>query len=196
MSDENTPESGEQAASRFDALPGKLERTGTHRLPSGRRRFVTFAWAALATGVLVAVGTMGLFAYNGKLDIIHWLFPNTVPTASPVPTAPPTVDPKMAVNVLNGTSREGLATEVGDKLVAGGWTVAARTNSSETDVKKTMVFYAVKTYEGAARGVCDTLGKPCQIKFTSAFANSGSPLTVVVGNNYPLPTEPATDTAN
>jgi len=184
MTNESTSDNGPDNQSRLDALPVELERTGAHRAPSGRRRFVTFAWAALATGILVAVGTMGLYAYNGKLDIVHWLFPNTGPTASPVPTVPATVDPKMAVNVLNGTNREGLATEVGDKLVAGGWTVAARTNSSETDVKRTMVFYAVKSYEGAARGVCKTLGNPCQIKFTSAFANSGSPLTVVVGNNY------------
>ena len=173
---------------RLDALPETLERTGIHRAPSGRRRIVTFAWAALATGILVAVGTMGLFAYNGKLDIIHWLFPNTSPTDGPNPTVLPTVDPKLTISVLNGTAREGLATEVGDKLVAGGWTVAARSNSSETDVKKTMVFYAVKTFAGAALGVCQTLGDPCEVKFTSAFGNSASPLTLVVGNNFPAGT--------
>ncbi len=163
-------------------------RAGAHRVAGIRAGWIVFAWAALATGVLTAAGTMGLFAYNGKLDIIHWIFPG--PTASPTPTAPPTVDPAMHITILNGTDRAGLATEVATTLTADGWTIGTASNSSETNVKRTLVFYAVPTYEGAARGACDSLGSVCDIKLTNAFATSGSELTMVIGADYVAPVVP------
>ena len=171
---------------RFDELPTQIDRGGSHRTLRRRRGGVTFAWAALSTGILVALGTMGLYAYNGKLDVVHFLFPGTVATAKPVPTAAPTIDPKAPIAVLNGTATEGLATTVGDILAKAGLTVSSRANSSETTVKRTMVFYSAKSAEGAARGACKALGAPCLIKFTNAYANSGSTLTMVVGANFPV----------
>jgi len=191
MTNEYSAPDTDQSASSAPEAPARLERTGAHRAPVARRRWVTFAWAALATGLLVAVGTLGLFAYNGKLDIVAWLFPNGGGAATPTATAAPTVDPKMKINVLNGTARPGLAAEAGATLEKAGWVVAAKSSSNETTVKKTMVFYAVATYEGAARGVCQSLAAPCQIKFTQAFASSDVPLTLVIGANFPA-SSPAT----
>jgi hypothetical protein len=169
---------------RFDELPEGVDRRGAHRAPLVRRRAVTFAWAALVTGLLVGAGTIGLFAVNGKLDVVGFLLPGLRPTASAAPTAPPTVDAKMTVNVLNGTATEGLASEVGDKLAHAGVAIGSKSNSSETTVKHTMVFYGQKSYEGGARGVCKALASTCSIKFTNAYATSGTPLTLVVGNDY------------
>lgn len=166
---------------RFDSVPEDVARRGSHRAPIVRRRVVTFGWSALATGVLVLAGTLGLFASTGKLDLLSFL---PAPSATPVPTAAPTVDPKMAVNILNGTPTEGLSSQVGDKLAKAGVTVGTKSNSSETTVTKTMVFYGTKTYEGAARGVCNALGSACIIKFTSAYATSTAPLTMVIGSDY------------
>jgi hypothetical protein len=175
----NTPE-----RDRFDELPDGIDRRGAHRAPLARRRGITFAWAALITGLLVGAGTIGLFAINGKLDVIGFLLPGLRPTASAAPTAPPTVDAKMTVNVLNGTAKDGLASQVGDKLAKAGLTIGTKSNSSETTVKHTMVFYAQKSYEGAARGVCQALASTCSIKLTQAYATGGSPLTLVVANDY------------
>lgn len=200
MSNEQPTDYVADSSAPNQSTPVLLDRTGAHRAPVARRRWVTFAWAALATGLLVAIGTLGLFAYNGKLDVMGWLFPNGG-SATPTPTVPPTIDAKMSVNVINGTPRAGLAAEAADKLHNAGWTISARSNSDETTVKKTMVFYAVPTYEGAARGVCQSLGNPCQVKFTSAFSTSGAPLTVVIGADYATNSAPTiapttTPTAN
>ncbi|MEN9752270.1 MAG: hypothetical protein RLZZ600_1317 [Actinomycetota bacterium] len=169
---------------RFDELPDGIDRRGSHRAPLVRRRVVTFAWAALVTGLLVGAGTIGLFAMNGKLDVVGFLLPGLKPTPSAIPTAAPTVDAKMTVNVLNGTATEGLASQVGEKLAAAGITVGTKSNSSETTVKHTMVFYSQKSSEGAARGVCKALASTCSIKFTSAYAASSAPLTLVMGKDY------------
>lgn len=178
----NTPEKD-----RFDELPLSVDRRGSHRAPIARRRAITFAWAALITGVLVLGGTIGLFASSGKLDVIAFLIPGARPAATPTPTAVPTVDAKMAINILNGTETEGLSSQVGDVLSKAGLTVGTKSNSSETSIKKTMVFYAQKSYEGAARGACKALGATCTIKFTNAYATSGAPLTMVIGSDYLTP---------
>jgi hypothetical protein len=172
---------------RFDELPLSVERRGSHRAPVARRRAVTFAWAALITGVLVLGGTIGLFASSGKLDVIAFLLPGIKPASTPTPTAVPTVDAKMTVNILNGTATEGLSSKVGDILAKAGVAVGTKSNSSETTVAKTMVFYGQKSFEGAARGTCQALGATCAIKFTNAYAASGAPLTMVIGSDYLAP---------
>lgn len=178
----NTPEKD-----RFDELPLAVERRGSHRAPLAHRKAVTFAWSALVTGVLVLAGTIGLFASTGKIDVLSFLLPGISPASTPVPTAAPTVDAKMTINILNGTATEGLSTKVGEVLSKAGLTVGTKSNSSETTVAKTMVFYGQKSYEGAARGACNALGATCIIKFTNAYATSGAPLTMVVGNDYLAP---------
>jgi predicted Zn-dependent protease len=96
------------------------------------------------------------------------------------------------VNVFNATPAVGLATTVGEQLTAAGVRVGVKSNASVTDTKKTIVFYSTQGAEGAARGVCVALKNSCQIKFTSAYASSEAPLTLVLGADFRVPTaEPA-----
>jgi hypothetical protein len=127
---------------------------------------------------------------NGKLQA--FIFPLITPSPTPTPTANPTVAPDVLVNVFNATPVVGLATTVGDELAAAGVLVGVKSNASVTDATKTIVFYSTKSTEGAARGVCVALKNSCEIKFTSAYASSQAPLTLVLGSDYVVPTaEPA-----
>src|SRR4051794_34201985 len=104
---------------RFDKPPADLQRVGAHRAPRpGGRGWIAFAWAALATGVLVAVGVVAMFAINNSVVFNPFAggTPAPSPTASPTPTVQPTTDPSVTVIVLNGTTVDGLATQVGDLL--------------------------------------------------------------------------------
>jgi hypothetical protein len=85
---------------------------------------------------------------------------------------------------LNGTSSQGLASKVGDGLTAAGFTVGNSSNSNQTSVEKTIVFYSETSLEGAARGVCKALAHTCAVKFTSAYAGNGTALTLVLGADY------------
>jgi len=172
---------------RFDDVPPEVQRVGAHR-SSGRTwsPWFIFAWAALITGLIVGGSSAYIFGSSGKLQA--FLFPFSTPTPSPTPTAPPTVAPDILVNVFNATPIVGLATTVGDQLTAAGVLVGVKSNASVTDTKKTIVFYSTKGNEGAARGVCIALDNSCQIKFTSAYASSQAPLTLVLGADYKVPT--------
>jgi hypothetical protein len=169
---------------RFDEFTAEPDRRGAHRAPVVRHRLITFAWSALITGVLVLAGTIGLFASTGKLDIVAFIFPAVSQSQQEASAAPATLDPMAGITILNGTAREGLGGTVAEVLTKAGLTVATTSNSSETDVAKTMVFYSAKNFEGAARGVCQALQHTCVIKFTSAYSNSGTPLTLVLGVDY------------
>ncbi len=101
---------------RFDDLPPDLNRVGAHRaVPKGGRGWIAFAWAALASGVLVLAGLLGI-AYLGNIDL--GLFPiasTPTPTPTPTPTAEPLTDPALiatlgadraiSITVLNGIGR-------------------------------------------------------------------------------------------
>jgi len=176
---------------RFDDVPPAVARSGAHR--SSRRYasgWIIFAWAALITGLIVGGSSMYLFSANGKLQA--FLFPTHSATPTPVPTASPTIAPDLAVNVFNGTSIAGLATVVANQLAAAGVPIGVRSNASETDVNRTLVFYSKADQEGAARGVCLALNNTCDIKLTPAYENSQAPLTLVLGADYKMATaEPA-----
>jgi hypothetical protein len=172
---------------RFDDVPPEIQRVGAHR-SSGRTLspWRVFAWAALITGLIVGGSSAFILGSSGKLQT--FLFPLSTPTPTPTPTAAPTVAPDILVNVFNATPIVGLATTVGDQLAAAGVLVGVKSNASVTDAKKTIVFYSTKATEGAARGVCVALDNSCQIKFTSAYASSQAPLTLVLGADYKIPT--------
>ena len=54
-----------QLHDRFDNLPEGLLRIGAHRAAAKRGRgWIAFAWAALATGILVALGLYGLAIFR------------------------------------------------------------------------------------------------------------------------------------
>lgn len=171
----------------FDNLSQQVERRGVHRAPRKKGAgLISFAWAALATGILVTIGVAGLVVVSDSVSLRDFeeifAVAESTPSATPRPTAAPTVDPSLLVNVLNATGTTGIATEVGDKLAADGWTVSAKSNASET-VDKTVVYYGNPSLEGAARGVAESLGVG-EIDLTDAYIESSAQITVVVGSDY------------
>lgn len=125
---------------RFDEIPDDLTRVGAHRAPARQGRgWIGFAWAALATGVLVLAGVVALAAFTDSINLElpfsaseepvdeapateEPADPEATETAAPVE---PLLDPAVSITVLNGTSTAGLAASAGDSLVAEGWCGAA-----------------------------------------------------------------------
>lgn len=128
---------------RFDEIPDDLTRVGAHRAPARQGRgWIGFAWAALATGVLVLAGVVALAAFTDSINLELPFAASEAPadeapateegevtgepevaeTAEPVE---PLLDPAVSITVLNGTSTAGLAGAAGDTLVAEGWCGAA-----------------------------------------------------------------------
>jgi hypothetical protein len=176
---------------RFDSVPDDLLRTGAHRGPAKKGAgWIVFAWAALATVVLVGIGLLGLAIVNGKLDNPFAAASSSpTPTATPTPTASPKLDASVPITVLNGTTASSLANEVGDNLVKQGWAGAAigigsRANAATSDIKQTVVYYSSPADEGAARALVLSL-KVGTISLSDVY--SESPITVVIGSDYKLP---------
>jgi hypothetical protein len=179
---------------RFDDLPRKLDRVGAHRAPATRSKgWVTFWWSLVATIVLVAIGVLGLFYLNDRLNFTlpGAGSPTPVASASATPTTPPTaeptLDPSLSVTVLNGTPAAGVAAGVGQTLTDAGWTVGATSNADTETVPATVVYYADASLEGAARGVLDSIIDTiptATFQLSSDFADTGADITVVVGNDY------------
>jgi hypothetical protein len=173
---------------RFDRPPADLQRVGAHRAPRpGGRAWVSFAWAAVATIVLIGVGVLAMFAINNR--VIFNPFEGAPPSETPAttPTVQPTVDPAVTVIVLNGTTVEGLAGQVGEVLADQGWTIGARSNASQQDVQTSTIFYSEPVQEGAARGLSAALNGMA-IQQSDAFAvPDQSRITIVLGADYTPP---------
>lgn len=177
---------------RFDSVPDDLLRTGAHRAPAAKgRAWFAFAWAVLATVVLVGAGLFALAVTDGKVKLPF--DSSATATASPTPSATPTpqatLNPTIPITVLNGTTTNGLANAVGDNLVAQGWggasvDIGARADASTSDIKKTVVYYSDAANESAARALVLAL-KVGTIQLSTAYTES--PLTVVLGSDYVLP---------
>jgi hypothetical protein len=174
---------------RFDSVPEELLRVGAHRAPARKGRgWVTFAWAAFATLVLVAAGLYGLSVLKGSVQL-PFAQASQTPTASatpkPAPTASPKLDATVPITILNGTTTAGLATTVGDYLVKQGWTGAGtdlgtRANASSNTVTKTIVYYKAVADEAAARALVQSL-KVGDVRLSNSFNDR---LTVVLGSDY------------
>ncbi|RDV46149.1 LytR family transcriptional regulator [Leifsonia sp. ku-ls] len=179
---------------RFDEIPDDLKRVGAHRAPRRRGRgWIAVGWAALATVLLVGAGIFGLSLVNGSISFHGPSGTGTgtgktsapaTPSATPTPTIVPTVNPSLSVNVLNGTSREGLASAVGDTLRAAGWKIGALANADKNDLPTTVVYYGDPANQAAALGVAQSL-PGSTIQQSTAYSDSGADITVVVGANYP-----------
>lgn len=172
---------------RFDEIPDDLKRVGAHRAPRPRGRgWMIVGWAALATVVLVGAGIFGLSVINGNISFHGTPGSATrsqTPTPTPTPTIVPTVNPALQVNVLNGTSTEGLAQNVGDKLKAAGWKIAALANADRDDLATTIVYYGNPANQAAALAVAQSL-PGATIQQSNAFDDTGADITVVIGANY------------
>ena len=183
----------------FDEVPADLKRVGAHRTPRKRGRgAIAFAWAALATGLLVVGGLYGLSRVNPD---ISFELPNfgggETPLASPSPSAStvaPVTDPttvpkalKLTISVLNGSETAGLQNTAGDAIKAAKWPNPARLDASTHTVQTTTVYYTTADYEGIARGLLQLLGVPGSVQITDKYA---APITIVLGADY------ATLTAN
>jgi hypothetical protein len=178
---------------RFDDLPKDLVRVGAHRAPRKRGRgWIGFAWAALATGLLVVGGlfVVSLIDDSFSLPLLTTTSAATeAPTASATPTAAPLTDPAtidparlITITVLNGTPVVGLQTTAGDALTAAGWPVGSTTTASTTDIAATTVYYSNPLDEDIARGLVLALGVG-EVSESVAFV--GAPITIVLGSDYP-----------
>jgi hypothetical protein len=175
----------------FDNLPDDLDRVGAHRGPKLKGRgWITFAWAVLACGVLVAGGVFALQVVNGTIDFIGSsadASASATPSASPTPVITPVTDPysvrsrKITITILNGTPTAGLQTQAQSKLTAAHWKVTSAALASETTIKKTVVYYASSKNEDVALGVAEALGFKT-VQLTDVY--QGAPITVVLGADF------------
>lgn len=161
---------------RFDRAPDTMARVGAHRAPrpSGRG-WVTFAWAALATAMLVGLGVLGLTQIDRQVA-------DTGATAAPVVRA--TVDPQIDVVLLNATTTSGLAAGASKKVAAKGWHVVSTANADVTNEATTTVYYTSADQAGAAAGLAKALGVT-RTALSGKFGIKGaSRLTAVLGEDY------------
>ena len=177
----------------FDQVPAELRRVGAHRAPRPRGRgAIAFAWAALATGVLVVGGLYGLSRVNPD---ISFELPNfgggEDPVASPSPSisqVPPVTDPstvpkelKLTISVFNGTSTSGLQNTAADAIKDADWPNPSRNNATKRDIETTTIYYRTGDYEGIALGLVQLLGVG-KVQLSDNFP--GAPVTIVLGSDY------------
>lgn len=181
----------------FDEIPGDLVRVGAHRAPrKSGRGWIKFAWAALATGVLVIGGLFGLSRLvpgvnfeipdftGGDPEVVETDGPSAPPEVEAA--APTTADPitpanALSLSVFNGSATENLQNTAGDALQAAGWSNPARANATARDETETVIYYRSAEYEAIARGIVATLGTG-RVELSDAFL--GAPVTVVLGEDY------------
>ncbi|PPH83637.1 LytR C-terminal domain-containing protein [Rathayibacter sp. AY1D5] len=167
---------------RFDEVPATEVRVGAHRRPPApHARASALAWAALATGVIVLLGFIGLLVIDDRVQFTDVFTPPTA-TVEATPTAAATLDPDLAVAVLNGTATVGLAASAGDALTTAGWSVPTVANANTEDIAATTVYYTDPALEGAAHGLVDSLGTGT-VLLSQDFVETGS-VVVVLGADY------------
>lgn len=184
----------------FDDYSDDVHRVGAHRAPVRRgRAWMRFAWAALATGVLIVVG---LFVASRVLenDLGIPLLAQTQAEAEienlPDPVEPMTdpslLDParNISITVLDGSIHVGIELTAAEQLRAAGWPIGGASVSDTEDETLTKVYYSDPANEDVARGLVATLGFG-EVRLVSAEAFAGSPITIVLGSDYPVPVEEA-----
>lgn len=178
---------------RYDEVPADLKRVGAHRSPRPRGRgAIAFAWAALATGILVVGGLYGLSRVNPDISFELPQFgggdtPVSSPSPSGSPVAPVT-DPKsvpkglkLTISLLNGSS-EDVKDVAGDAIKNAGWPNPSRNNASNREIKTTTIYYSTSEFEGIALGLLQLLGvTDGKVALTDKYAN---PITIVLGEDY------------
>jgi hypothetical protein len=174
----------------FDNHPDDLHRVGAHRGPRVKgHRWVAFAWAFLATCVLVIAGLFVLSLLDSSFQILPAASPNATnsATSTPTPTITPVTDPStitsrnITITVLNGTADSNADEQAAKKLTDAKWVVSSNGPSSSTTIKATVVYYADAANKDVALGVAKTLGVGT-VALSENFP--GAPITVVVGSDF------------
>lgn len=191
---------------RFDAPPARLTKVGAHRAPTGAARgWVRFAWAALASGVLVVAGLFALDRLDADVPLADgagWSSsqadpPEDIPLDEPEeqipdepeevrPLDPSALDPELelTLSVLNGTEVAGLAGRAADALADVGWPDASRANADESGVEQTVVYYSDPELEAVALGLAQELGVG-ELAVSDVYP--GVSVTIVIGSDYVAP---------
>lgn len=183
---------------RFDDIPDDLARVGAHRGPRPRGRgWIAFAWAALATGLLVVGGLYGLSRVNPAIsfDLPDFGGPGGDPeaTASAQPRPEPITDPALAdpaltysFSVLNASPTDGVQDAAVTVLQTARWENVSSGNASVRDLEATTVYYNGAQYEAVALGMAELLGTdPARVFNSDAYL--GNPITIVLGADYAPP---------
>jgi hypothetical protein len=182
---------------RFDDIPDDLVRLGAHRAPAKRGGgWVAFAWAALATGVLIVGGLYGLSRVNPNISFdLPDFGPGAGPgvTETPAPVVEPVTDPALidpalplSISVLNASPTDDQQDAVVLQLVSAGWPEPTGANASVRDSETTVIYFNGADYEGIALGLAQTLGTDtANIRNSDAYL--GAPVTIVLGADYAPP---------
>lgn len=182
-------------------------RVGAHRGAQRRGRgWIVFAWAALATGVLVGVAVLALAVLNGSYSFNGSDSPSTSTstsaTAKPSATSKPSASSSAGsgsagagsaaaatpaqqgtttVVVLNGTTTTGLASRASAALTGAGWQVASTGDAGTTGSTLTIVYYQQASQAAVAQGIAKQLGVTA-VQQSAAFPNAD--VSVVLGADY------------
>lgn len=183
---------------RFDDIPDDLVRIGAHRSPAKRGRgWIAFAWAALATGVLVVGGLYGLSLVNPAISFElpeiggGAAQPGSTPTPEPeveAVTDPALVDPALglAISVLNGSPTDGLQDATVAQITQAGWPQPVGSLAGARAEEVTRIYYNGAKFEGIAKGLAELLGTdPANIVNSDFYL--GAPVTIVLGADYAPP---------
>ncbi|MCS5508805.1 LytR C-terminal domain-containing protein [Curtobacterium flaccumfaciens pv. flaccumfaciens] len=184
-------------------------RVGAHRGAQRRGRgWIVFAWAALATGVLVGVAVLALAVLNGSYSFNGSDSPSTSTSTSTSATAKPSATSKPSASssagsgsagagsaaaatpaqqgtttvvVLNGTTTTGLASRASAALTGAGWQVASTGDAGTTGSTSTIVYYQQASQAAVAQGIAKQLGVTA-VQQSAAFPNAD--VSVVLGADY------------
>ncbi|MGZ4121387.1 MAG: LytR C-terminal domain-containing protein [Actinomycetota bacterium] len=150
------------------------------------------AIVVLAVVALIAVAAVGSGGKKPKAQPTVTSTPTrhatATPTATRSPTASPTATPTtpspkgVTVNVLNGTTRAGLARTLGTKLTKDGYVV--KTVGNAAALSATTIYYQAgkRADAEALLALHPELGK---IQAATSAIPVNASLTVVIGSDYP-----------
>lgn len=183
---------------RFDDIPRDLRRVGAHRAPARRGRgWVNFAWASLATAVLIVGGLYGLSRVNPAIsfDIPVLAGEGAQPgsTVTPQPETTPLTDPalvdpklKLTISVFNASPTDDQQDVAAAQIELAGWPTPAAAVAATRDQESTTIYYNGAQYEAIALGLAQLLGVDPE-NAVNSDAYLGAWVTVVLGADYVPP---------
>jgi hypothetical protein len=183
---------------RFDDLPADLARVGAHRAPpKPGRGWINFAWAALATGVLIVGGLYGLSRVNPaisfELPVLAGGGAEPGTSATPQPEATPLTDPalvdpalNLTISVLNASPTDKQQDVAAEQIGLAGWPAPAAAVASTRDQELTVIYYNGAQYESIALGLAQLLGID-SANIANSDAYLGASVTIVLGADYVPP---------